>query len=537
MKSLAPPAMRRMPRSTVARRVLVSFAVTVIAFAVTLGLGIFAQQRAADDSVELARGYVPVAMRLAQLRAAQTTLSTLVDGIPDEREPGSTRALLETLVGARRTMFVETRAAMNQTLPAVGSPATRALAPKLEADLEGIEELLEGDRALFELLYGAIAAGDRDGINRTIVSLGAIEHDADRRLRLLAGRVGASIDALSNEARERELRSIWALAVLAALTLAVGVAVSLHVRRLLAPLARLTDRARAVARGDLTARWVAPADDEIGQLEAAFETMVSGVSRAQALALSNERLAAIGKMAAHVTHEIRNPLSAMGLNIEMLEEEVADVDAGQRRELSEVRPLLQAIKREVERLEHLSEEYLRVARLPQPRMEAEDVAASVREIAAFARPEIENAKCSLDLVVDDDLPAALFDEAQLRQALLNLLRNAREAMPGGGPIEVRVTAEGMSVVIGVGDRGGGIPEEIRARVFDPFFSTKGEGTGLGLAITRHIVESHGGSVTCEPRSGGGTLFRIALPIAPAGARASTGAKADNRGVLERGHGS
>ncbi len=508
------------PRSTIARRVLVSFAVTVIAFAVTLGLGIIAQQRAADDSVELARGYVPVAMRLAQLRAAQTTLSTLVDGIPDEREPGSTRALLETLVGARRTMFVETRAAMTQTLPAVGSSVTRALAPKLEADLDAVEELLDSDPALFERLYGAIASGDRDGINRTIVSLGAVEHDADRRLRLLAGRVGGSIDALSNEARDRELRSIWAMAVLAALTLAVGVVVSLHVRRLLAPLARLMDRARAVARGDLTARRVAPADDEIGQLEGAFETMVSGVSRAQALALSNERLAAIGKMAAHVTHEIRNPLSAMGLNIEMLEEEVLQLDASSRRERSETKEteakvLLRAIKREVERLEHLSEEYLRVARLPQPRMEAEDVAASVREIVAFARPEIENAKCSADLVVDDDLPPALFDEAQLRQALLNLLRNAREAMPGGGPIEVRVEAEGMSVVIGVGDRGGGIPEEIRSRVFDPFFSTKGEGTGLGLAITRHIVEAHGGAVTCEPRAGGGTLFRIALPIAPA----------------------
>jgi signal transduction histidine kinase len=88
-------------------------------------------------------------------------------------------------------------------------------------------------------------------------------------------------------------------------------------------------------------------------------------------------------------------------------------------------------------------------------------------------------------------------------------------MPQGGPIDVRVAADGMSVVVDVDDRGGGIPEPIRARVFDPFFSTKGEGTGLGLAITRHIVEAHGGSVRCEVRDGGGTRFRIALPIAPA----------------------
>jgi signal transduction histidine kinase len=449
-------------------------------------------------------------MRLAQLRAAQSTLSTLVDGISDERDPGSTRALLDTLAGARRTMFVETRRELTQTLPSVGSDATRVLASQLTAELDGIETLLDKDRVQLDALYAALASADHDGINRTLVPLGALEHDADKRLRLLAARLSGSIDALSAEARDRELRSIWALAVLALLTLAVGLVVSLHVRRLLAPLARVTQRSRAVAAGDLTPHEVAPADDEIGQLEGAFEKMVSGLSRAQTLALSNERLAAIGKMAAHVTHEIRNPLSAMGLNIEMLEEELAG-EGGQR---AEVRSLLSAIHREVERLEHLSEEYLRVARLPQPRMEADDVAAVVQEVVVFARPEIELSRCQVGLDVEPSLPPALFDEAQLRQALLNLLRNAREAMPSGGGIDVRVAAEGMSVVIEVADRGGGIPEPIRARVFDPFFSTKGEGTGLGLAITRHIVESHGGSVTCDPREGGGTVFRVALPIAP-----------------------
>src|SRR5580692_9190606 len=172
------------PRSTVARRVLASFAVTVVAFAVTLGWGIVAQRRAAEDSVELGRGYVPVAKRLAQLRAAQTPLSALVDGLPDEREPGSTRILLETLVGARRTMFVETRVALTQTLPAVGSDATRALATDLATDLDAIEGGLEADPALFERLFAAVANDDRDGVNRTILSLGAVEHDADRHLRV-----------------------------------------------------------------------------------------------------------------------------------------------------------------------------------------------------------------------------------------------------------------------------------------------------------------------------------------------------------------
>jgi signal transduction histidine kinase len=202
----------------------------------------------------------------------------------------------------------------------------------------------------------------------------------------------------------------------------------------------------------------------------------------------------------------------MSLNVEMLDEEIAQSPTLPR---AEVKNLLAAIQREVQRLEHLSEEYLRVARLPQPRMEAEDLSAAVREVVEFARREIESSGCVVALRVCGSIPPALFDEAQIRQALLNLLRNAREAMPGGGAIDVCVAAEGMSVAIDVDDRGGGIPEEIRDRVFDPFFSTKGEGTGLGLAITRHIVDAHGGSVTCVPRTGGGTRFRLALPIAPA----------------------
>jgi signal transduction histidine kinase len=497
------------PRGTIAARVLASFAVTLVAFGITVGWGIIAQRRAAQDNVELARGYMPVALKLGQLRATQATLSTLVDGIPDERNPVSTRLLLTTLASVRRAKLTETRGALTQGLPEVASPKTRALAARLATELDDVESQLAEDRTLFERLFDAIGAADKDGVNRVLVTLGAVEHNADKQLHAMADELTTEMDALSNEARARERRSILALGALAILTLAVGIGVSIHVRRLLAPLARVTERAQAVARGDLKPREVVATEDEIGELATAFEKMVAGVARAQAQALSNERLAAIGKMAAHVTHEIRNPLSSIGLNIELLEEELGTAAKG------ESATLLVAIKREVERLEHLSEEYLRVARLPSPRMEADDVAAAVREIVAFAAPEIKHAGCSVELVVHDALPPALFDEAQLRQALLNLLRNAREAMPNGGPIEVRVAAEGMSVVVRVDDRGGGIPEDIRARVFDPFFSTKGEGTGLGLAITRHIVEAHGGSVTCETRDGGGTSFRIALPIAPA----------------------
>jgi signal transduction histidine kinase len=498
----------RKPRKTIATRVLASFAVTVIAFAVTVGWSVALQRRAAEDNEELAKGYVPVAMKLAQLRATQATLAALVDGIPDEKNPLSTRLLLETLASVRRAKFIETRQAMTQGLHDLGSPETRLLALAFTGDLDSAEAQLARDNSDFERLFAAFDAADKEAVNRVLVTLGALEHEGDRRIHALSDKVASEMDALSEAARARSRRAIWALFALAALTLGVGVAVSLHTRRLLAPLAFVTERAKAVARGDLTPREAARTDDEIGELAVAFEKMVEAVARARERAVSNERFAAIGKMAAHVTHEIRNPLSSISLNIEMLEEEMSGLP-------EEGRALLKSITREVERLEHLSEEYLRVARLPSPRMEAEDLASAVKEILRFARPEIERAGCEVALDLKEPLPPALFDEAQIRQALLNLLRNAREAMSSGGTIDVRVCAEGMSVVVSIEDRGGGIPDEIRARVFDPFFSTKGEGTGLGLAITRQIVEAHGGTVTCDAREGGGTSFRIALPIAPA----------------------
>jgi signal transduction histidine kinase len=511
----AAPGDRDAPRSAIATRVLASFGITVLAFAVTVGWSVLAQRWAASDSEELAKGYVPVALKLGQLRATQATIATLVDGIPDERNPLSTKLVLETLSSVRRAKVTETRSAMADGLPAFGAEASRALSRELVAELDAIDASFEDDAAGFDRLFAAIDAGDKDAVNRTIVAVGAVEHDADRRFRGLADRVASSMDELSSRSLLRERRAILALIALAVLTLGVGVAVSIHTRRLLAPLARVTERAQAVARGDLTPREVVASDDEIGQLAAAFERMVAAVARAQSRAVANERLAAIGKMAAHVTHEIRNPLSSIGLNIELLEEEMAGAQVP-----GEAAQLLKSITREVERLEHLSEEYLRVARLPSPRMEADDVASAVGEIVSFARPEIERAGCTVRLSAAPSLPPALFDESQLRQALLNLLRNAREAMSEGGAIDVNVSAEGMSVVIAIEDRGGGIPEDIRARVFDPFFSTKGEGTGLGLAITRQIVEAHGGNVTCEQREGGGTTFRIALPIAPSRAATS-----------------
>lgn len=222
--------------------------------------------------------------------------------------------------------------------------------------------------------------------------------------------------------------------------------------------------------------------------------------------IQTERLAAIGRMAAHVTHEVRNPLSSIGLNVEMLADDLAEAGP-------EAQALLRAIQREIDRLTGITEEYLRLARLPQPRLEPDDPGAVIRSVSELVRAEMRESGIDLHVEVADDLPQVAMDEPQIRQALLNLLRNAREAMPEGGDVRIEADHHDGGVRVLVRDEGPGIPAEERRRIFDLFYTTKERGTGLGLPLTQQIVVAHGGRIRCESGADGGTTFELWLPAA------------------------
>lgn len=240
--------------------------------------------------------------------------------------------------------------------------------------------------------------------------------------------------------------------------------------------------------------------------------------QARSRLLQNERLAAIGRMAAHVTHEVRNPLTSLALNAELLAEELVESDAS-----ADAKKLVNAMQREVDRLTSVTEEYLRVARLPQPRLEREDVSLLVKDAVQFIKPELERA--GVELVLDANEPAfAAVDEGQLRQALLNLLRNAREAIQGHAPtagerptIRVAVSSARGGVEVSVEDNGPGLAQEVRERLFELFVSTKEKGTGLGLSLTREIVVAHNGTIAAleAVHAAHGARFVLWIPGAPA----------------------
>ncbi|MCX5731463.1 MAG: ATP-binding protein, partial [Deltaproteobacteria bacterium] len=170
---------------------------------------------------------------------------------------------------------------------------------------------------------------------------------------------------------------------------------------------------------------------------------------------------------------------------------------------------------EVDRLNGVAEEYLRFARLPRRVMAREDLNEIIGGLLDFVTPEMQAAGVTVERDLARDLPMIRGDEGQLRAAFLNLLRNSREAMSGGGTIRVRtVRAADGGVEATVADTGPGIPLEQLDKIFDPFFSTKSGGTGLGLAFTLQVVEEHGGTIQCQSEVGRGTLFAVRIPSAP-----------------------
>jgi signal transduction histidine kinase len=170
----------------------------------------------------------------------------------------------------------------------------------------------------------------------------------------------------------------------------------------------------------------------------------------------------------------------------------------------------------VDRLNGVAEEYLRFARLPRPVMAREDLNEILAGLLDFVDPEMAAARVEVRRELAPGLPPVRADESQLRAVFLNLLRNSREAMPGGGTVIVRTSrAADGGVDASVTDTGAGIPAEQLGRIFDPFFSTKSGGTGLGLAFTLQVIEEHGGTIQCRSDVGRGTSFAVHLPPAPA----------------------
>jgi signal transduction histidine kinase len=325
-------------------------------------------------------------------------------------------------------------------------------------------------------------------------------------------KVGLSLEDVQSAIR----RTRMALILIGVIGFLIGLAGAVVLaRRIVRPIKRLVDGTVRIARGDFVHRIPAAGQDEIGDLARSFNAMAEKLlvarmqmEEAQRRLVQSEKLAQIGRMTATIAHEIRNPLTSVKLNIQKVAEDSA---------LPTVEKEHLALSQEgIVRIERFIKELLnftRATELQKARFSIEQILDESVKLMKDAFPEKK-------IVVEKDvaarLPEVFVDGDRMRQVLLNLLRNAGEAIEAEGRIVLQATAEEAGgrrrIRIRISDNGPGIPEKDWETIFEPFYTTKPWGFGLGLANARKLVELHGGTIRVVPRPGPGTTFEIFIPI-------------------------
>jgi signal transduction histidine kinase len=292
--------------------------------------------------------------------------------------------------------------------------------------------------------------------------------------------------------------------------------VALVIRTISRPLRRLTEAAVDVAGGAYGTQAELKSNDEVGLLAASFNEMsrkmAEDIERLRALnehLVRAEKLAAAGALAAGVAHEVNNPLASISSLIQILQSRPPGADSE-----AETREMLRLISTQIERISQVLRDMLDFARQRPPARAPLDLARVVESSLRLAAFDKGFKRLRVETSFDARAPKVSADPDQLQQVFLNLLLNARDAMPDGGDLRVSLSfdEEAREVFVEFADDGHGIPEDVLPHVFDPFFTTKRAGAGLGLAVCYGIVTAHGGRVAVE--SGGGrtgTTVRVTLP--------------------------
>ncbi len=300
----------------------------------------------------------------------------------------------------------------------------------------------------------------------------------------------------------RFLASALAGGLLVALAIAL-----LAAHRVTRPLAELTAAAEAVGRGGKPVSTLAARSrDEIGTLTAAFNRMASDLNRVELELIEAAKFSFVGKLAAGVAHEVRTPLGVLRSSAQLLERSLEVTD-------EESRELLRLLRDEVDRIERVVSALLELGRPREMRPEPSPLGQILFRAVVFVDAQARQKRIAIRRRGIDPEPVVLCDPELMYQVALNLLVNAVQVLPDGGSIELTLlpVRDGYAG-FEVRDDGPGMSEEVRARIFEPFFTRRADGTGLGLTFVQRVVREHRGRVRVDSEVGRGTIFRVDLPV-------------------------
>lgn len=300
----------------------------------------------------------------------------------------------------------------------------------------------------------------------------------------------------------------WTLVLFAGVGLIATLIFSQLLRRTTHSLEELTSATAVVGQGDFAPALPPPGSDEVGRLTASFQTMVSKIREMVSQIESSRQMAVLGQFAAHLSHEIRNPLTSIKLNLQKIEREGRDG----RLPKSTGRSLEIAL-REVGRLDGVVRGVLDLTRTRPREVASCSLHRLADETLETLSGQAESRGVRIERSFEAGLDTVLVDPSQVRGALLNLALNALDAMPEGGVLRLTTTPGSGRIRLSIVDTGQGIVDDARTEIFRPFFTTKPSGTGLGLSLAKRAIEDNGGSLALAPKGPGeGAEFVIDLPL-------------------------
>ena len=524
---------------TLSGRIVLGFTLLTLTFGTISALIVFNMVLLGRQIRLIRTGYLPLALEAKNLDEKQDVLwSYISDELVGESVPARARRRIVQHTRARAKSLRDTEKVLTDLTDLSGVQSAHARRIEgTRAQVAGIRNNIEELTARYRVVQATpplevladVPERAEEEIQAQAEAREALDHlitfEAEilAQIKFLARQQSdqAKQVALTVERDEYRLRT-FAIA-LGAISVLIGLLITIWATMTLRPLRRLRDGARRIAEGEYKSRIDPTGPAEVADLASEFNVMAVAIEERERQLVRSERLIAVGKMSAVITHEVRNPLSSIGLNTELMTELVDDLAAAMEGEaadeVQEARSLCAAITNEVDRLTAITEEYLQFARLPKPKLQLDKINRIAQSLVEFEREQMSQRGVTLRIDLAARLPSVQVDEAQMRQALLNLVRNAADAIEevGGGEVNVstrQIRRSGSArVELSVSDTGLGIPDEAAAKLFEPFFSTKQGGTGLGLALTHQIIHEHGGELRVESVASQGATFIIDLPAA------------------------
>lgn len=534
-------------------RIRGSLAARIVALVllVVLGTGaaalvIRSQVRALAANFDLLTGvYIPFQTKLLHAQNQSQRIGANMDnyGNPETELDRGIRLNFEEALERRATLVAEARMPLEQAL----------LHPERLGGLEQLDDVRELTRQVDEL--AALLADEEEVDLREILTDVPRQNEIGRRFNELEQRASEAVrsqrDTVASANRAAEQRALVITFGAAALSLIATLLVIVTLR----PLRKLAITVRRIGRGEWRERIEVgerpERDDEVARLAREINLMAATLEERERRLLHGERLAAIGRLAAQITHEIRNPLSSVALNAELLGDELDSL--GELEGVTEARQLLARISTEVDRLTQITEAYLGFARRPRPQMSKVELGRELSDLLDFLAAEHQRNRVTIVRELEAAPVWVEADAGQLRQALINLLRNAQEAVlehagggarsdadlgdllddfadddasasqspePAAGKITVTLGCKHGRALVIVADTGPGIPIPAQGveRIFEAFVTSKAHGTGLGLSMVQQIANDHGGAVRLLSTGPAGTRFELSLPACDPPAR-------------------